>query len=116
MPLNSVQVVHDHACRHVVGTPLPVRGDHAEVQLEGVGKRSDPLGASSILGHDNGFFPVVDVVANPFGNQGLGVEIVDGALEESLHLRGVQVDSYYVFDPGHVEQSSQQPGSDGPAM
>ena len=110
-----VELVHYQARGHV-GTPLPIGGNHSKIEFQGVRQRRDTFGATGIFGHDHGLFPVGNIVTDPAGDQWFRVKVINRALEESLHLRGVQVDSYYVFDPGHVEQSSQQPGSDGPAM
>lgn len=43
-------------------------------------------------------------MTDPTGNEWLGVEVVDRALEETLHLGGVQVDRNYVFDAGDPKQ------------
>lgn len=55
-------------------------------------------------------------MTDPTSDKWLGVEVVDGALEEALHLRGVQVDRDYVFDAGDAKQVRQQSRSDGTPM
>ena len=55
-------------------------------------------------------------MTDPTGDQGLGVQIINWTLEESLHLGGMKVHGYDMFDPGNVEKVSQQPGRDGASM
>lgn len=44
------------------------------------------------------------------------MEIIDGALEESLHLRCVEVDRNDVLNAGDAHQVRKEAGGDGSAM
>lgn len=44
------------------------------------------------------------------------MEIIDGALEESLHLGGVEVNRNDVFNAGDAHQVCKEAGGDGPPM
>ena len=104
-------MVHYHT-RCQIGPTFLIRGNNAEIQLERVGKGRDPFRATSVLRHDDAFPPIRHLLANPPRNQGLGVEVIDRALEESLHLRGVEVDGDDMLDAGHTHQVCQETRGD----
>ena len=108
-------MVHDHACCHV-GPPLLVRCHHAEVELKSIRKRRDSLRAAGILGYNDSFLPIGDVVSDPPSDQRLCVEIVDWALKEALHLRRMQIDRDDMFHASDMEEISKHPRGDGAAM
>ncbi len=41
------------------------------------------------------------------------MEIIDGALEEALHLRSVEVDRHDMFDTGDMKQIGEHASGDG---
>ena len=113
---DSVNWVENHAASHVAVASLLVGGDHAEVQLESVSKRRDALGTTGVLGDNDGLFPIGNVLPDPAGNERLGVEVVDRALEEALHLRSVQIDCDDVLNTSNAKKIGQHSRSDGAAM
>lgn len=83
--LDAVEVVHDHASRHVCSA-FSISGDHAKIKFESIGERGDPLRAARVLRDDDRLAPVWDIMSNPLCNNGFGMQIVDRTLEEALHL------------------------------
>jgi hypothetical protein len=102
--------VHRRAC------PPPVRCHNAEAELQCVCQRRDALCPARVLADHNSFPPVRYVHADPAGEEGLGDEVVDGALEEALHLGGVEVDGHDVVNAGNVEEVRNHAGRDGAAV
>jgi hypothetical protein len=94
-------MIHNHTRGHVRASFL-VSSDNAEVELQGISERCHPLCAAGILGYDNALFPVGHIKTDPPCNQRLGMEVIDRALEETLHLGGVEIDGDDVFDAGDV--------------
>lgn len=107
--LITVQLVHDHACGHVPTPPL-IRGHHAKIELQRVSKRCDSLGTSCILRYDNRLPPARDIMLDPASDKRLGVEVVNRAFEEALHLGCVEVDGDDVLNAGHIKEVRQHPG------
>lgn len=64
--------------------------DEREALVEAVGYRSRPLGTAGI-GTDNDNVLVAQVLLDPSQDAGLCVQVVDGHVEETLDLAGVQV-------------------------
>ena len=96
--------------------PPPVGRHDAKAELEGVCQRRDALCAAGVLADDDRFAPIGHIDADPAGEQGLSNEVIHRALEEALHLRGVEVDGHDVGDTGDVEEVGNHAGGDGPAM
>jgi hypothetical protein len=90
-----------------------VGGDDAEAQLQSIGQRSDTLGTTRVLADNDALSPVVDGGADPAGEEGLGDQVVDRALEEALHLAGVEVDGDDMVNASNVHQVGNHAGGDG---
>jgi hypothetical protein len=110
-----IEVPHDHARCHVTHT-LPVCSNNAEIELESIRKRCHPLGSSSILGDHDRFAPVRHVVADPLRKDRLCVQVVNGTLEEALHLRGMKVDSDNVLNASDTQQVGKHASSNRTSM
>lgn len=83
-----------------------------KAKVEAVGDRSGSLGTTSV-GRDDDTVLNLQVVANPTEGAGLGVEVVDGDVEETLNLRGVKVHGDDVVAAGGLEHVSHQTSGDG---
>lgn len=73
----------DHA-PDLVG-PRPLLVDQREGQVQPIGERGRALGAAGVRGHDDAVLDR-EVLLDPPQDRGLGVEIVDGHVEETLDL------------------------------
>lgn len=65
-----------------------------------------PLGSSSVLTDNDTVLPIVNVLLDPLANGGLGIQVVDREVEESLHLRGVQIHGNDMVDSRDREDVS----------
>lgn len=101
--------------RHVRGS-LSVRRHHAEVELERISQRRHTFRATGVLGHDYSLLPLWHVATNPASDDRLGVQVVDRASKEALHLRCVQVDRDNVLDASDVKQVGQHAGGDSASV
>lgn len=110
--------IKDGAVHHAVARvwSAPVRSDDAEAQLQRIGHGGHPLGTTGVLADNDRVGPVRDVPPDPFCKQRLGHEVVHGALEEALHLAGVQVHGDDMVDTGNVHEVGQHAGSDGTSV
>lgn len=84
--------------------PCSISHDDTEAELQGIGKGCDPLRASWILAHYNRLLPVRNVVFDPARYEWLRDEIVHRALEEALHLTGMEIDRYDMVNARDVEE------------
>ncbi|GMR41166.1 hypothetical protein PMAYCL1PPCAC_11361, partial [Pristionchus mayeri] len=96
----------------LVGT-LALLVDEGEVDVETVGDRRHSLGSSCIGRHDHGALPVGNALLDVLEDGRLGVQVVDGNVEEALDLRGVQVHRDDVVGASHREHVSHQLGGYG---
>lgn len=103
-----------HAVAHV--RPSPVCCDDSEAQLQRVGHRGDPLRPAWVLTDDNSISPVGYVSSDPLGEQRLSDQVVNRALEEALHLAGVQVHCNDMVDSRNVHEVGQHAGGDGASV
>ena len=99
----AVEMIHNHTSGHKILRTLAIGGDEAEIELESVGQGRNPLRPSRIFRDHNGILPIGNVQTNPSGYEGLGMEIVDRALEESLHLRSVKIDGNDMLDTCYMK-------------
>lgn len=86
--------------------------DKSKAEVEAIGNRSGALGTTGVR-RDNDTVLDLEVVADPAEGAGLGVQVVDGDVEEALDLRGVEVHGDDVVAAGSLEHVSHQPGGDG---
>ena len=89
------------------------RDGYARAEREGNG-RNLPLRPAGIRADDDGVLDA-DVVADPAQHARLGVQIVDGHVEEALDLAGVQVHGDDVVAAGRLQHVGDQLGRDGRA-
>lgn len=73
-----------------------------------------PLGAAGVGAHDDGVL-AGEVLADPAQDAGLGVEVVDGDVEEALDLGGVEVHGDDVVAAGRLQHVGDELGRDGRA-
>ena len=102
--------MHRRAC------PPPVGCDNTKTQLQRVCQRRDALGATRVLANNDSFSPIRHVNAYPAGEEGFGDEVIDRALEEALHLGGVEVDGHDMVHTGDVKKVCDHAGGDSPAV
>lgn len=86
--------------------------DKSKAEVEAIGNRSGALGTTGVR-RDNDTVLDLEVVADPAEGAGLGVQVVDGDVEEALDLRGVEVHGDDVVAAGSLEHVSHQSGGDG---
>lgn len=96
--------------------PPPVCCDNAKTELQCICQRCDALCATGVLADNDSFPPVGHIDADPAGEKGFGYEVVDRALEEALHLGGVEIDGHDVVDTRDVKKVCDHAGGDGPAV
>lgn len=72
--------------------------DESEARVEAIGNRRSTLGAACI-GRDDDDVLLIEVLADPAEDGGLGVEIVHGDVEEALDLRGVEIHGDHMVLP-----------------
>lgn len=77
-------VAHQHHAADLVG-PGPLLVDEGEGEVEAVGHGGRALGAAGVGGDDDTVFDR-EVLLDPAQDGGLGVEVVDGHVEEALDL------------------------------
>jgi hypothetical protein len=68
-----------------------------------------PLGTSCVGTDDDGVLPSGDLLLDICSEDRLGEEIIDGDIEESLNLRGVQVKGNDVICASNSEQVGNEP-------
>lgn len=87
---NLVSYISDqnHAADNVGARALLV--NEGEASLQAIGNTGGTLGAARI-GTDNDAVLDIHVLSDPLKDTRLGVQVVDGDIEESLDLRGVKV-------------------------
>lgn len=81
-------VANQHHAANLVG-PWPFLVDEGKGQVETVGEGRGALGATSVGGYDDAVFDR-EVFLDPTQDGGLGIEVVDGDVEETLNLSGEQ--------------------------
>lgn len=84
----------------------------SEAKVEAVGDRGGSLGTASVRRDDDTVLNL-QVVTNPTEGARLGIEVVDGDVEEALNLRGVKIHGDDVVAAGGLEHVSHQTGGDG---
>jgi len=81
----------------------PVCRNYAKAELERVCQRRYALRPSSIFAHYYRILPIGYVVPYPARNERLRYQVVNRALEEALHLTGVEIEGYDMVHAGNVE-------------
>ena len=109
----ALDVSDKHHPRHLARL-RPLLVDKGKPQIQPVGNRRRPLGAARI-GADNDTLRQVDILPDPAQGAGLGVQVVDGDVEEALDLAGVQVHCDDVVAAGRLQHVGGELGRDGRA-
>ena len=78
----------------------------------GQGEESIPFRAAGIRAHNDSTRDI-EIRPDPAQSAGLGVEVVDGDVEEALDLAGVQVHGDDVVTPGRLEHVGHELCGDG---
>jgi len=102
----------DHATDLVRSRSLLV--NEREPQIQSVSNRRGSLRAARVGTHDDAVLDV-EVLPDPAQGAGLGVQVVDGDVEEALDLRGVQVHGDDVVAAGGLQHVRDELGGDGGA-
>lgn len=95
----------DHPSNLVRARALLV--DEGKPRVQAIGNRGSTLGATGIGGDDDAV-ALVEVLSDPAQNRRLGIEVIDGDVEETLDLRGMQVHGDDVIL--HQRRSARRPG------
>jgi hypothetical protein len=103
-----------HAARHV--RPSAICRHDAKAHLQCVRQTRNPLRTTRVLAHYHRILPIFDIQFDPFDNQWLSAKVVDGTLEEALHLRGMEVDRYYVVHASNSHEVGDHSRGDGASM
>lgn len=102
--------------------------DQSELDIQSVSDRRDTFRTTGIWRHDNRVSPVGDVLFDPLQHSGLGVEVVDWNVEETLkstrnwvsawdvwrlgwahlYLRCVKIHGYYMVCPSNRQHVGNQ--------
>ena len=85
-----------------------------EPQIQPIRNRRGSLSTAGIRTHDDAVLDV-EVLADPAQGAWLGVQVVDGDVEEALDLRGVQVHGDDVVAAGRLQHVRDELGRDGRA-
>ena len=93
-----------------------VRGHNPKADVQRIRQTRNPFRPAWILADDHTLVTVWNVHTNPLCDEWLCAEVVDGALEEALHLGGVQVDGYDVVHAGDFHEVGEHAGGDGAAV
>lgn len=107
----AANITDQNHARDLIG-PGALLVDKGETEVEAVGDGGSSLCTASIGRHNNTILHL-EVIADPAEGAGLSVQVVDGNIEESLDLRGVEIHSDDMVAAGGLKHVSHQTGSDG---
>ena len=111
--LPPLHITHQHHPAHLV-RPGALLVDQGKAQIQAIRHGRRPLGTAGIRAHDDAVAHG-QVVADPAQRAGLGVEVVDGDVEEALDLRGVQVHRDHVVAARRLDHVGHELRGDGGA-
>jgi hypothetical protein len=109
----SLDIANEGHTADLIG-PSTLLVDQSKAQIQGIRDARRALGPTGI-GRDDDAVLDVQVLAHPPEGAGLGVEVVDGDVEEALDLGGVQVHGDDVVAAGGLEHVGNELGGDGRA-
>src|SRR5205085_3382945 len=107
----SVDVADDLHVSHDAGTAPPLV-DHGETCVETFREGARPLHTARVR-RDDRHLAVAEAIPKVLQQDGRGVDVVDGNVEEALDLPGMQVDRQDSLRAGGRDQIGDQLGTDG---
>src|SRR5207245_2190862 len=95
-----------------LGDALAALVNDADFAAENLGIHLGPLDVADVSRDENGVAQVEFEAAHPAGEDGDGVEVIDGDVEKSLHLGGVEIDGHDTVCAGALKQVCEELGRD----